>query len=542
GVLTVSSDSRTCYFPNSDLSDICKFTHDLITTVPSPPPFPPPLPPPAARLTAEVSSSICGGSTSTVLTVSSSPPSHECYQTALIAGLVGSAKATLGARSHLTSRLGLRSRVLISYYSISTTRSEGVTDLLRSTFVDKSLIVRDRGDGRGAGVKGLVEIEIGPNDDVGDVLNSVSVASDPTVVTVFNVEVGWVRGAAVGGVGGCEGGREGERDELEGKVGRASVVKLMDLDNMGTAGRGYNKRFMESLGRGDGGSITDSRVGMVVSDLIRGRHGGWVVGVVEPGLGEAAKTLKVLKGENLELEQEVGVLQKTVAELQFERDELKTRLKGVEGDNLGRKDRAKLRRALADVRDYEIYKGVMEQALGKLKKELEGTGRERDALRGRAERLEGMGRRLKKECFEIKKTNVRMEGELEMLLAEKLEAQEEARRYKEMYEEMEGRMKAAAKEVGRLRVENKGLGEEASKAKRRLSRVIVDNYKTEGSPGKGSPGKAAAGVNPKRGVSAKEWREEKEGKKGQVGKRQDTNESLNRAQGNLNAARRIMFT
>ena len=60
-----------------------------------------------------------------------------------------------------------------------------------------------------------------------------------------------------------------------------------------------------------------------------------------------------------------------------------------------------------------------------------------------------------------------MSSELEMLLAEKLEAQSEARRYKEMHAEVETRAKAAAREVGRLRVENRELGEEAGKAKRR---------------------------------------------------------------------------
>ncbi|GMI35462.1 hypothetical protein TrCOL_g6374 [Triparma columacea] len=583
--------------------------------------------------------------------------------------------------------LGLKPRVLVSYYGVNTTRAEGVTDLLRTTGgVDGKLIVRDLGEGRGTGVKGLVEVEIGHDEDVSEVLTSVVHEIPPQVAAVFGIEVGWVEDGIVrGGWGGGE-GREKEREDMMGRVGKVNCVKLMDLANMGTAARHFNGRLLEAVEKGGEGNITDSRVGMIISDAVRGKHEAWIVGVVEPGLGDARKTLKTLKvvdswragcpvvpshtdeslyyeakdvgeklrveefqafelsvggtgegggesyleeyeggyqspgreggekgrsideeiipdtftpktstprtpaqtrtftprsqgkatlfgeghevqstlfkaleerqGENLSLEREVGALQSTVAALQFERDELKTKLKGALGSTLGQRDRGRLRKALGEVRDYEVYKGVMEQALRKLKEELEGTVKERDRLRGKVERMDGIGRRIKKECFEVKKANSRMSSELEMLLAEKLEAQSEARRYKEMHADVETRAKAAAREVGRLRVENRELGEEAGKAKRRLSRVIVESYKG-GSPGKagGSPMKAgvssipldeeAPDRSPTRGVSAKEWREGlRKGVEGggEGGKRQETNERLNRAQGNLNAARKIMFT
>jgi len=183
--------------------------------------------------------------------------------------------------------------------------------------------------------------------------------------------------------------------------------------------------------------------------------------------GTLFKALEERQADNLELEGKVGNLQRTLQEVRFERDELKTRLEGREGTSLNKRDRARLRKALGEVRDYEVYKGVMEQALKKLKDALEESRREEERVKGRLERAEGRGRKGQKEMFELRKKVTRMEGELEMVLAEKLQCQEERDRLKVANGELEGRMKAAVKEVGRLRVENRNLTEEAGAAKRR---------------------------------------------------------------------------
>ena len=256
------------------------------------------------------------------------------------------------------------------------------------------------------------------------------------------------------------------------------------------------------------------------------------------------KALETRQTENLELENKVGNLEQTVQELRYERDELKARVSGESGAALARKDRAKLRKALSELKEYDIYKGVMEQTFNRMKKDIEEISRERE---GYANKLEKLETRLRKEIStnaQQRKAIVRLERSAEMHLSEKISAVEERDKLRVAHAEMSKKMKLAGREIAKLREGNARKDDELQAAKRRISRVIVDRKleKDEAilSSSKNSDVVSKAG-NRGKAAAASDVADASKNFILATNQRQNVRESLSRAEGNLNAARKIMM-
>ncbi|GMH77584.1 hypothetical protein TrST_g5716 [Triparma strigata] len=261
--------------------------------------------------------------------------------------------------------------------------------------------------------------------------------------------------------------------------------------------------------------------------------------------------LELRQRENIELENKITNFQRTVAELQFERDDLKMKLAG-EGGALKTKDRAALRKALGEVKDYEVYKEVMEQTFHRMKNDIAELTKDRDRYATKLERCETALRKERSEVVKLKKTIGKMEVAVDQHKSEALSYSDQYGKAREENLETQRKFKIAARELLKLREKNSQQEAELEAAKRRISRIIVDKHGEGGIVGANKAGgrspvkdkspsaKALVQHANRKVMSPQKWKE-KEGAMSNRAKKNNTMDSLSRAEGSLNAARRIMF-
>lgn len=220
-----------------------------------------------------------------------------------------------------------------------------------------------------------------------------------------------------------------------------------------------------------------------------------------------------------------------------------------EGGALKTKDRAALRRALGEVKDYEVYKEVMEQTFHRMKSDISELTKDRDRYASKLERCETAFRKERSEVVKLKKTIGQLQVTVDQHKSEALNYSEQYGKAREENLETQRKFKIAARELLKLREKNAQQEAELEAAKRRISRIIVDKHgeggvvggrKRNKSPVKGKSPSAKALVQAanRKVMSPQKWAE----KDGSTrAKQNNTMDSLSRAEGSLNAARRIMF-
>ncbi|GMI39108.1 hypothetical protein TeGR_g7041, partial [Tetraparma gracilis] len=181
--------------------------------------------------------------------------------------------------------------------------------------------------------------------------------------------------------------------------------------------------------------------------------------------------------ENQDLRSQVAALQQAAAEVQFEREELRARLR-TEGGGLKDKDRARLRKALAEVKDYEVYKDVMEQTFHRMKTDIEELTKDRDKFAARCEKLEGFFRREKSEGQQKGKKIASLEQKVEMLDIERRAAEGEYGKLDKEFVAAGKAQRAQAKELARAKAELQGKDRELQAAKERISKMAVSHQRS----------------------------------------------------------------
>jgi hypothetical protein len=239
------------------------------------------------------------------------------------------------------------------------------------------------------------------------------------------------------------------------------------------------------------------------------------------------KALEIKQEENIALQCKLDNMDKLLQELRFENDEYKTKFIDS-GGTLNNNDKKKLANALRQVRDYEVYKNVMESTFVKMKDDIENLVKDRDGYKKRMERAEAFFRKEKGERGKVERKLRQVE---EGLVEKGIELKSVGDSFGALegeYDKLMKAHKAALKELGRMKVAVSERDDELKAAKSRISRMIVNHQKDKEE--KKEAGEAEERVMQMSTVPPKK-----------VFERRGVEERLSRAQGSLEAARRIMY-
>ena len=137
------------------------------------------------------------------------------------------------------------------------------------------------------------------------------------------------------------------------------------------------------------------------------------------------------------------------------------------------------------------------------------------------------------------KLGMKLEADVDMYRTESKNYKELHDREKEQMEEYKKKYKIAGRELIKLKEQAKHKDDELEAAKKRIARVIVERHGEKlGSPKKGL--KAPERPAERQVMSPQKWKAK--GSSSIRNKASSVHESLSRAEGSLNAARRIMMS
>ena len=246
------------------------------------------------------------------------------------------------------------------------------------------------------------------------------------------------------------------------------------------------------------------------------------------------RALEAKQARNAALSEEVLTLKVLIESLTSERLSLLERI-SEEGGTLKARDRVLLRQALSDVKDYEVYKDVMDQTFTRMKSDVEALSEERDRAQGRAERLDAARRAASAALAAAKRVVTRLEAEAGASRAERDKERDGREVERREREEVDRKHKHALKEIVRLKTALGEREEDIVVLKGRAGRLAAGPAGLHEHLGKGGAGGVNTTATSRAGASPKEW-------KNIHSSAADTIQaSLSRAEGNLNAARKIMF-